>query len=413
MFSSFERMVASRYLRAKRKDGFVSLTALFSFLGIVLGVATLIVVMAVMNGFRIELMDRILGINAHITVSGYRDGINNYEELSQTLLKIEGVSKSSPVILGQVLATANKKHAGAMVRGMTLADLKNKTLVADNITFGNIEDFSDNNSVIIGGMMAQSMGLVPDDIIRLISPESTTTFFGNMPRLKDFRVAGIFNVGMFEYDSTAIFMPLEMAQIYFKKDNVVSSIEIYVDNPEEIAEIVKKINIATDNQYHLIDWQEANAKFFSSLKVERVVMAAILALILVVAAFNIISGMVMLVTGKKQEIAILRTIGATRGNIMRIFFICGASIGFIGTFFGFLLGYGIASNIESIRQWLEAMIEEEIFPPEVYYLTKLPAHIELDNILFTVGFSLIISFLATLYPAWRAARISPSEGVRL
>lgn len=411
MFGSFERNIAMRYLRSRRKEGFISVIAGFSFLGISLGVATLIVVMAVMNGFRAELMERILGINAHISVSGYVDPITDYDELTKEIRAISGIKRAAPVVQGQVLATANGQNTGVVVKGMELSDLKEKTMIADNIIFGRLEEFRD-GGVILGSRLARILHVLPGDTIRLISPKTTNTFFGNMPRLKDYRIIGLFEVGMFEYDSSTIFMPMKAAQLYFQHDNTVSSIEVDMENPQEIKSVTEKLAKVTGGKYTIIDWEQANSHFFNSLKVERNVMFLILTLIILVAAFNIIAGMVMLVTGKGKEIAILRTMGATKGAIMRIFFMAGAAIGAAGTFFGVVLGLAFSSNIESIRRFLEGLTNTDLFSAEIYFLSKLPADIQAADVTNVVLMALVLSFLATLYPAWRAAKISPAEGVR-
>lgn len=411
LFSRFERMVAWRYLRARRKEGFVSVIAGFSFLGIALGVATLIIVMAVMNGFRGELLGRILGINAHMSVA-YHSPIEDYLPLKEALEKIDGVVFAAPIIHGQVLATANEQNVGAYVRGIRKQELLQKTLLSDNIIRGSLDHFGEGDAVVIGARMAESMRLRVGDTIRLISPQTNPTILGSMPRLKDYTVSAIFEIGMFEYDSSVIFMPLRNAQTYFRYKDSVSEIEIEMTNPEELEALKSLVREAIDKRYRVVDWQEANGHFFNSLKVERNVMFLILTLIIVVAAFNIISGMVMMVTDKGREIAILRTMGASRGSVMRIFFLAGSMIGVTGTLLGLLLGVGFAENIESIRQFLEQATNTELFAAEIYFLSQLPADVELENVLMVTVMALGLSFLATLYPAWRAARVDPVEGLR-
>ena len=416
MFGKFETMVAFRYLRSRRKEGFISVIAGFSFTGIMLGVATLIVVMSVMNGFRSELMKRVLGINAHISVAGNQLFVDNYEDVVRRISDIPGVKKVAPVVKGEVLATSNGQHTGVMVRGMNLHDFKRKKIVAENMIFGRMWDDASEidrkNAVVIGSRISRSMGLLPGDIIRLISPKTTDTFIGSMPRIKDYTVVGVFEVGMYEYDSTTIFMPMEAAQTYFKLPEKTNSIEVYVEDPDKVSAMAESINKVLGEGFYVVDWMQANSSFINSMKVERNVMFLILTLIIIIAAFNIISGMVMLVTDKGKEIAILRTIGASKGSVMRIFFICGSSIGVVGTFFGFLLGLGFAKNIETIRTWLEGLTGTELFAAEVYFLSKLPAEVHNSDVVNVVIMSLVLSFLATLYPAWRASRISPAEGLR-
>ena len=405
-------MIAFRYLRAKRKEGFISIIALFAFLGMTLGVAALIIVMSVMNGFHTELMKRILGINAHVTISHNTGLIEDYDALSAQINNLQSVKKASPVVKGQVLASTKGANSGAVVFGMNLDDLKAKPLVADNIKFGSLDDMEEWGGVAIGSRMSNMFNLLPGDTIRLISPKTTNTFIINMPRMKDYKVAAVFDVGMTEYDSGVIFMPLSEAKRYFKTDGKVNSIEIYGHNPSAIPQITADIMPMLKGEFGITDWQRANANFFNSLKVERVVMFVILTLIIIVAAFNVVSGMAMLVIVKKKEIAILRTIGVTRGGIMRIFFMCGAIIGIFGTLFGYIIGVSFALNIENIRQWLQNLTGTELFDPVVYYLSKLPSDVRSEEVLAVVIVALAISIIAPLFPARKAAKVNPAEGVR-
>ena len=412
MFSRFERLIAYRYLRSKRKEGFVSVMAIFSFIGIMLGVAALIIVMSVMNGFHTELVKRILGVNAHITIMSNSGLIDNYQQLSEDISKIAGVVKVSPVVRGQVLAAANNQHSGAVVQGISLADLKKKPLIAGNIKLGNLDDMAEWGGIAIGSRMSKAMNLLPGDIIRFISPKTTDTFVMKIPRMKEYKVAAVFDVGMTEYDSSFIFMPIELAKIFFETEKSVNAIEIFVDNPDNAERLSKEIYALTKHKYDVVDWQRSNEGFFNALKTERVVMFIILTLIIVIAAFNVISGMVMLVIVKGKEIAILRTMGASRGAILRIFFLTGASIGVIGTIFGYILGVSFALNIEEIRQWVQGFTGTNLFDPVVYYLSHLTADVKADQVTLVVIVSLIISFLAPIYPAWRAAKTNPADGVR-
>jgi lipoprotein-releasing system permease protein len=416
MFNRFERTIAFRYLRSRKKQGFISIIAGFSFLGITLGVATLIVVMAVMNGFHQELLSRILGLNSHLSISHKTGYIRDYDFLAKNLSSLPNVVTASPVVIGQALASANGTHTGAMVRGMKAKDLQNKALIADNITMGSFwneaDDKSRLNSVIIGSKMARSMRLLPGDTIQLISPQTTSTFFGEIPRIKDYKVAGIFEVGMIEYDSSTIFMPIDAAQIYFKSKQAATVIEIDLRDIEQIDVSTKDIQNRFSNDYYITDWKESKSQFFNALTVERNVMFLILTLIIAIAAFNVVASMVMLVNSKSKEVAILRTVGASRGSIMRIFILCGASIGFVGTFAGTMLGLGFALNIESIRLWLEASLGAKLFPEEIYFLSQLPADVQNGDVYQVIMTSLILCFVATIYPAWRAAKISPIEGLK-
>jgi lipoprotein-releasing system permease protein len=413
IFNAFERMVALRYLRARREEGFVSVIAGFSLAGIALGVATLIIVMSVMNGFRAELLDRILGLNGHMGVySLTNQPLNDFDRIATEIKKLDGVTRVIPTVEGQVLVSRNRVAAGAIVRGVRPSDIRARKIIADNIRAGTLDNFKGKSSVIIGTRMARKFGVGPGDTIRLVSPQSNATAFGSVPRSKKYRIVALFEVGMFEYDSGFVFMPLEAAQIYFQSKDAVTNIEVFLDDPDRVQSIRVEILRAAGMPLRLVDWQQANASFFNAIKVERNVMFLILTLIILVAAFNIISGMIMMVKDKGRDIAILRTMGATRGMIMRIFLLAGASVGIIGTTAGFALGVAFAGNIETIRQWIQGLTGTELFAAEIYFLSQLPSVVETGDVISIVGMSLVLSFLATLYPAWRAARLDPVEALR-
>jgi lipoprotein-releasing system permease protein len=412
IFSRFEWMMAGRYLRARRQEGFISVIALFSLLGIMLGVGTLIVVMAVMNGFRAELLGRILGLNGHLMVQSYERGLDDYEGVMGELRRLDGITYLQPVVDGQVMATANSVATGARVRGLKPEDLRKQSLVARRIVQGNLAEFDGDDAVVIGDRMARNLGLKIGDRVTLISPQSTPTVFGTVPRLQAYRVVATFDIGMFEYDSGFVFMPLKQAQIYFRMGEKVSGIEVMLQDGNAAPEKRMEIAQALGGRYSIYDWQQANAQFFNALQVERSVMFLILSLIILVAAFNIISSLIMLVKDKGRDIAILRTMGATRGSIMRVFFLSGAAVGVIGTVLGCIAGYSFAANIESIRRWLEQTFLVELFPAQVYFLSRLPAKVEVVEVVQVVLMALGLSILATLYPSWRAARLDPVEALR-
>jgi lipoprotein-releasing system permease protein len=412
LFSFFEWMVAMRYLRARRQEGLISVIAWFSLTGIALGVATLIIVMAVMNGFRQELLTRILGINGHLSVYGQTNQIAAFDPIAEKLGAVEGVKIVSPMVEGQVMATANGVAQGGVVRGFRPRDLSRRKIITDNIQAGSFAEFKGSNAVIIGARMATKMGLAIGDKITLISPKGNATAFGTVPRVKAYRVVATFQIGMYEYDSNFVFMPLSAAQIYFKLPGAVSNLEVFIADPNNASAVAGRINKALKGQVRIHDWQRVNASFFNAIQVERNVMFLILTLIIVVAAFNIISSMIMLVKDKGKDIAILRTMGVTKGQIMRIFFIAGASIGTIGTMAGFGLGLAFAENIETIRQWIQGLTGTELFAAEIYFLSQLPAVVNPSEVVSVVLMGLGLSFLATLYPSWRAARLDPAEALR-
>ncbi len=404
-------MVAMRYLRARRQEGFISVIAWFSLIGIALGVATLIIVMSVMNGFRQELLTRILGLNGHLSIYGQNYELTGYDPLAEKARKIADVVAVTPIVEGQVMATARGVAKGAVVRGIRPRDLVRRALVAENIHSGSLAEFKDDR-VLIGNRLASRLGLVVGDQITLISPKGNVTAFGTVPRMRAYRLAGTFEVGMHEYDSSFIFMPLKTAQVYFRLPGAVTNLEIFIDDPDHARQVGRKIMAATGGKGRIHDWQQANSSFFNAIQVERNVMFLILTLIIVVAAFNIISSMIMLVKDKGKDIAILRTMGATQGMIMRIFFLSGASVGIIGTFAGFGLGLAFTDNIETIRQWIQTLTGSELFAAEIYFLSQLPAVVDPKEVMVVVLMGLGLSFLATLYPSWRAARLDPAEALR-
>ncbi|MBL6664670.1 MAG: lipoprotein-releasing ABC transporter permease subunit [Rickettsiales bacterium] len=414
IFTKLELLIALRYLKSKRKEGFISVIAIFSFIGIMIGVATLIIVMSVMNGFRYELVNRILGINSHISIYSYDRGIKDFDSLIGKISNIDGVKSANAIVESQAMLSSKGRNAGGLIKGVRIDDLRKKKLVAENIIEGDIEVLEKKSSVIVGSTLARNMNLHPGDDIKIISAETSNTIVGAIPRLKTYKVGGVFESGMYEYDSTTVFANFDMTQIHFRFRQLASGIEIFVDDMENVDDVkaqIYEILVDYPNLY-ITDWQQANASFIDALKVESTVMFLILTLIILVAAFNIISSMIMLVNDKNKNIALLRTLGMTKANILRIFLICGSSIGIVGTFLGFVIGVLFSANINNIKLWLESFTGASLFNPAIYFLSTLPSKIFVSDVVVIVFMSLILSILATIYPALKASKYNPAEILR-
>ena len=412
-FSSYEWMIAFRYMLPNRKQMFTSVISIISLIGIMLGVFALIVVMAVMNGFRTELLDRILGMNGHLVIQAIDSDFTDYNTLIPRIEGVDGVKFALPVIEGQAMAQGEAAGGtGALVRGLRKQDLDKLTTVTKNIKFGNLDDFDKQDGVAIGSGMAEKLGLSVGSDIRIVTPDGDVTPFGVTPRVKAYKVAAIFTVGMSEYDTIFVFMPLKEAQAFFNLGNKVQSLEIFLNDPDAVDKISPEIEKAVGRQVYSIDWRSRNQAFFSALQVERNVMFFILSLIVLVAALNIISGLIMLVKDKGHDIAILRTMGAKQSAVMRIFIMTGMVIGVIGTVLGLLLGVLTCENIGHIQDFISWLFNVDVFNPQLYFLTKLPARLEWGQTLIVVFMALFLSFLATLIPAWRAAKLDPVQALR-
>lgn len=412
LFSKFERLTAWRYMRAKRKEGFISVITGFAFTGIALGVATLIIVMSVMNGFKAELLNRILGINGHISIvssAGYP--FNNYKKAVSDLQSFDGVELAVPMIEKQLLVSSPQAAEGAMVRGITKEDILKKKVMRDGFAQMDI-DYYKGDVVVLGDKLAHKLGVFVDDEVTLISPNGKITAFGSVPRMKSYRVIGTFSMGMYEYDANYIFMPLEAAQKYFGLKDSVSVIDVTLKDDNKLAPMRSLIEKSVSLDAYVYDWKQTNSAFFNAIDVERNVMFLILTLIILVAAFNIITGLIMLVKDKSRDVAVLRTMGATKGMIMRIFFMDGAFIGIVGTSMGVFLGLLFCKNIENIRQWLQNISGRDLFSAEIYFLSQLPAKVDMSEVSVVVIVTLVLSFLATLYPAYRASKFDPAEALR-
>ncbi len=406
-FGALEWLIAFRYLRSRRREAFISVISTLSLVGIALGVATLIIVMAVMNGFRAELFNKILGVSGHMLIQPLDGPLSDYRDVTDRVIEVPGIKNAIPFIEGQALISGNAGSSGTLVRGIAPEDLARLRFVSDNIILGDTGGFGTTKSVIVGSRLARALGITVGDTVQLINPNGAVTPFGVTPRIDDFLVQGIFEIGMSEYDAAFLYMPLDEAQLYFDQEGIVSAIEVYAENPDAIDTLRPLVQEAAERPIYIVDWRQRNATFFSALVVERNVMFIILTLIILVAALNVISGMTMLVKEKTRDIAILRTIGATRGSVLRIFLIVGLSIGVAGTVIGFILGTVVALNIEAIRQGISRLLNMELFSPELYFLSQLPADMDSMETAIVVGMALALSLLATLYPAWKAARTDP------
>ncbi len=414
MFGPFERAVAARYLRARRGERFVSVIAAFSLIGIALGVATLIIVMSVMNGFRQELLARILGLNGHLGIYAVGEPLRDYDAVAGRVRGLPGVVAAMPMVEGQALLTTDRGGAyGGIVRGMRQQDLQSLHVVSDHIIAGRLADFTGDDAVAIGVGLAQRLDVGVGGQITLISPQGSATAFGTMPRIRAYTVVAIFQVGFNEADTAFVYLPLQAAQIFFRLHGAVTQVNVMVENPDAVGAVNRAIRSALAGlQVRVIDWTQSNNSLFAAVEVERNVMFLILTLIILVAAFNVISSLIMMVKDKTRDIAVLRTIGAGSGAILRIFLMCGAFVGVAGTVAGAVIGIVFCRNIESIRRALESLTGTNLFNPEVYFLSQLPAVLDWREVAQVIGMALGLSLLATLYPSWRAARTDPVEALR-
>ena len=411
-FAPFEWMIALRYLRARRAKSFVSVIAGFSFAGIMLGVATLIVVMSVMNGFHLELMSKIIGINGHVFLQGVETPLNDYDAVGKRLEQVPGVTLVIPMVEGAAGVSSPYQQSGALVRGIREEDIKRLPGIAGNVRRGTLEGFDTAGGVAIGAKMAEQLSVRVGDTISVLTARGAATPFGVAPRIKAYPVVAIFQIGVSEFDGIFVYMALSEAQAYFNREDEASVIEAFVQDPDDMDAMRLKLDKAVGRPMIMTDWRQRNRSFFEALKVERTVMFLILTLIILVAALNIISGMTMLVKDKGRDIAILRTMGATRGAVLRIFLVTGATIGASGTFAGLLLGLVVAHNLEAVRQLINRSFGLNVFDPNLYLLSRLPSVVVVSDVLTVVALSLCLSLLATIYPAWRAAKLDPVEALR-
>ncbi|HUB11523.1 MAG TPA: lipoprotein-releasing ABC transporter permease subunit [Acetobacteraceae bacterium] len=415
MFGPFERTVAGRYLRARKGERFVSIIAVFSLVGIALGVATLIVVTSVMSGFQQELVSRILGINGDITINAYAgQRIDNYQALVDRIRKIHDVVSVTPLIDGQVLLTTNNGGArGGLVRGMTQADVEALHPVSQHVVAGSLKDFTGDNAIAVGIGLAQSYRLRIGDALTVISPEGAATAFGTIPRIRAYKVVAIFDAGLSDYNNSVAFMPLPAAQAFFQKPDAVTGIEVRLTNPELAPSLMPELAQALQGQQVLArDWLHANDTIVSVLQVQKDTMFIVLGMIVLVAAFNVVSSLIMLVKDKRGDIAVLRTLGASAGAVLRIFVMCGAFVGVAGTLIGTVIGIVFCRNIVAIQHAVEDITGGQVFDSQVFQLTQLPNNIDWNDVARVVALGLALSLLATVYPSWRAARTDPVEALR-
>jgi lipoprotein-releasing system permease protein len=415
MFGPFERMVAGRYLRARKGERFVSIIAIFSLVGIALGVATLIVVTSVMSGFQAELVSRILGVNGHITVEAYAgQKLDDYRKLVAQVRGLPDVASATPVLDGQaLLSTEGGGARGGLVRGISLDDLRALHPISDHIISGSLSNFTGDDAIVVGVGLAGAYRLRVGDSLTVISPEGAATAFGTIPRVRAYRVVAIFDAGLNDYNSSVVFLPLPAAQIFFQKPNAVTGIEIRLHDPDQVNAVGRDLApLLQGRPVYARDWRHANDTIIGVLQVQKDTMFIVLGMIVLVAAFNVVSSLIMLVKDKRSDIAVLRTIGASSVSIMRIFLMCGAFVGVSGTFIGTLIGVLFCRNIVAVQHFVETATGGRVFDASVFMLTQLPDKVDWEDVVKVVALGLSLSLLATLYPSWRAAKTDPVEALR-
>jgi len=406
-------MIAFRYIKSRRVEGFISISAWFSLLGIMLGVATLIVVMSVMNGFRTELVDRILGINGHLIIYSKNERtIPNYTKIINKILDTPNVVAVTAHLEGQALAKNKNSISGVIIRGSKWSDLAAKKILWKSLNQSTISNFKDKQNIIMGYRLGQKLNLKVGDFVSLISPNGMETALGVLPVNQNFKIGGFFDMGMYEYDNNFIFIPWKKAELFLSTNNIAHGIEVFLKDQKLTSSVNLQLQSKLNKNLIVIDWKKRNSSFMNALAVEKNVMFVILTLIILVAAFNIISSMIMLVQTKKADIALMRTMGASQYLIIKVFMLTGSIIGFLGTFFGVLLGVFVSMNIEKIRQLITSIFGQELFSAEIYFLSKLPSNININEVLIVICISIFLTLLASIFPAWKASKISPAEALR-
>ncbi|HEX8655128.1 MAG TPA: lipoprotein-releasing ABC transporter permease subunit [Allosphingosinicella sp.] len=413
ILSSHERMMARRYLLPGKGEGFIFLVASISLVAVMLGVAALIIVMSVMNGFRAELFDRVVGLNGHAVIQGYGGRLENWQQIAQHAQRTPGVVSAQPLIEQALMATSEGRVAGVLVRGVRRQDMLANPTMRDNVLAGSLEALRPGtDNVALGSRLAQTLGVSVGGQISLVSPEGRTTPFGTVPRIVSYNVAAIFEIGLYDFDKTFVVMPIEDAQTLLMLGDAVGMVEVQTSDPDRVQEILAPVSEATRGQALVSDWRSMNSALFEALQVERVVMFVVLCIIVLVAAFNILSSLIMLVRAKRRDIAILRTMGATGRAVMKVFLTVGLTIGMLGIVAGLVLGAVGLYFRQGVVEFFQRASGQTLWDPSVRFLTDLPAKTDPVEVAATVLVTLTLIFLATLIPAWRASKTDPVQVLR-
>jgi lipoprotein-releasing system permease protein len=413
LLTQYERFIAKRYLLPGKGEGFIFLVATISLVAVMLGVAALIIVMSVMNGFRAELFDKIVGLNGHAVVQGYGGRLPNWEEIVREARRTPGVTSATPLIEQPLMASYSGRVEGILVRGMRVEDIRSNPTFTKNLVAGSIREVTPGSgNIAIGARLAESLGVQPGGSISLISPEGQSTPFGTVPRILSYRVAAVFEIGIYDYDKAFVVMPIQDAQTLLLLGDSVGMVELETNDADKVGEILAPLAPKVVNKAVISDWRTMNASLFEALAVDRVVSFVVLSIIILVAAFNILSSLIMLVRAKTRDIAILRTMGASRVGILRIFMTVGTVIGALGTLAGVALGLVFLFFRQNVVNFVQFATGQTLWDPQIRYLTELPAKVDPIEIIGITAMALLFSFLATLYPAYKAANTDPVQVLR-